>query len=667
MSGVQIGRVGGDLEVQSVASESWDGGRVTVALVLRAATLADLLALREQVLGLADNPDEPVVPVIVDGDDRLTGFYTVGSVSVEDPAGAHAFLQLSGSVQLERVSGASAPLIEARTVFAQRSGSYTATSWQAVSGTAAGYSAGGTVTDATRSTDTGLVRVLTGATLATARPQWWQSPDSWYDGASSLLVGSVDASSQPGSTLFSFTGGSQTYTVPAGQTVLTYEVAGASGSGFPYSNSGVGAVVSGVMAVTPGQTFTVNVGGQGAATANGAVATGGWNGGGNGGYNTGLDLTGPGGGGASDLRTAGTGLGDRVVVAGGGGGDTEGPYQSGNGAKNGGAGSPWGYGAGGGTQSAGGAAAVTISGGIAATAGTSGQGGTGSGGSPTLAHYGPGGGGGYYGGGGGAYTSLGAPTSGAGGGSSLVPAGATIVTRNAGHGSIRLTPSTDTPQTLVSPHVIVGRQTPNVPLAWALTNGVIRVRPLSDPAATAIFVEAWDGAKWCAGHTFRVLDYTSGSRAGTTTSVRAVTVLRNASEAVAVRLTFDDTSSPSVSYTWDLTLRRGAAHVETRWSASATGKWGVGHAPGATGVTTVTGTVAATSPDADGNTWLVASPEVSTADTGTGALRLTTTGVQFRAGVGFSIGTPGSGIDSVSGVAAQYQSGGSETVRVVGR
>ena len=207
---------------------------------------------------------------------------------------------------------------------------------------------------------------------------------------------------------FSFTGTEQTYTVPAGVTAVHVEAVGAAGEAGD-ATGGMGALVSGELSVTPGQTLYVEVGGVG--QCNGAGA--------------GTPAGGGGGGGGTDVRTvsaahsggsfcgtqSAASLNSRLIVAAGGGG---GSADLGFGADDGGnAGQAAGGGAG--TDSAGG-------GGAAGGGGTGdlGQGGAGGG------IGGGGGGAGLYGGGGGGTTT--APpaftfTSGGGGGSSLVPAG----------------------------------------------------------------------------------------------------------------------------------------------------------------------------------------------------------------------------------------------------
>jgi hypothetical protein len=108
---------------------------------------------------------------------------------------------------------------------------------------------------------------------------------------------------------FHFTGGKQTFTVPAGVTKITIVADGASGAnaGGVYAG-GHGGMVTALIPVTPHELMAVYVGGSG--------SDGGFNGGGSS-FGSGTYLSGAGGG-ASDVRVGR--LGARLVVAAGGGG-----------------------------------------------------------------------------------------------------------------------------------------------------------------------------------------------------------------------------------------------------------------------------------------------------------------------------------------------------------
>ncbi len=196
--------------------------------------------------------------------------------------------------------------------------------------------------------------------------------------------------------------------------------------------------------VTPGQTLSVLVGGAGVL----GDGTGGFNGGGASGSGAGAGGNTPtfasGGGGASDLRIAPFGLGQRLVVAGGGGGgggygEATGPGGSGGpaGGRGGAAGGlgvagvnlsgsvSGGLGGGGTGQGGGAGGAAGTPGGSAGAAGSPGQGGAGGSGN-SFGGDGGGGGGGYVGGGGAGgggsddFAEEGAGGGGGGGGSSFV-------------------------------------------------------------------------------------------------------------------------------------------------------------------------------------------------------------------------------------------------------
>ncbi len=139
---------------------------------------------------------------------------------------------------------------------------------------------------------------------------------------------------------FRYTGGEQTFVVPEGVyalAVTAYGARGGTASGFPAEAGGLGAMARGTIAVLPGETLYVEVGGRGqdseaetfscGETFTCKTAHGGFNGGGDGAAepDEAAFRTGAGGGGASDLQrkpiAAGSeAWGSRLVVAGGGGG-----------------------------------------------------------------------------------------------------------------------------------------------------------------------------------------------------------------------------------------------------------------------------------------------------------------------------------------------------------
>ncbi len=222
--------------------------------------------------------------------------------------------------------------------------------------------------------------------------------------------------------IFDYTGTQQTWQVPAGVTSIQVDVMGAQG-GSASAGGGLGGRVQATLAVTPGSTLYIYIGGQGAWS--GYTGVGGWNGGGDSGTSVGYLNRCSGGGGASDIRIGGIDLGSRVAVAGGGGGDLWGIFHGGD------SGYPSGTAGGysinisdagaGGSQAAGGAGGIGTSGN-----GTAGSLGTGGVGGQNGSYGGGGGGGGLYGGGGGGGANSSGGDEGAGGGGSSWTSGSSV-------------------------------------------------------------------------------------------------------------------------------------------------------------------------------------------------------------------------------------------------
>jgi hypothetical protein len=244
---------------------------------------------------------------------------------------------------------------------------------------------------------------------------------------------------------FDYTGAEQDWVVPTGVTSITVQAFGAAGgsgktqAAAGNSSGGTGGSVTATIAVTPGQTLAIFVGGHGTDATGTDTGTGGFNGGGSANFaNNGRAA---GGGGASDVRQGGTALGDRVVVAGGGGGGGAGFTSAGgdggagggttgaNGGNSGGA-----FGGSGGTPTAGGAGGAADSPGDTQS-GTDGAAGTGGVGGGSVGQAGGGGGGGYFGGGGGGEGGWNPLNGGGGGGGSsfAAPAATSVSHTQGGH------------------------------------------------------------------------------------------------------------------------------------------------------------------------------------------------------------------------------------------
>jgi adhesin/invasin len=280
---------------------------------------------------------------------------------------------------------------------------------------------------------------------------------------------------------FVYAGSEQTCTVAAGVRKLSIQAVGGGGGASEAFAGGTGAAVQAVIAVTPGETLYIEVGGDGHGSMSGNTPTdgaGGWNGGGNA-VNTPYAFDAGGGGGASDVRTISCGgqcpgsaqsQGSRLLVAGGGGGSGSGdlfePYAEGGGGgnadaaghasqDNGGTGGQpgmfYGPGTGGSTLCGIGAS------GSGASGGSDGAGGGG-------------GGGGAYGGGAGYPNCSGGGGAGGGGGASYVPPGGQRLGL-AGGAEVTMTPGvpTATVPPTISGTPLEGQTLTEAHANWAVT------------------------------------------------------------------------------------------------------------------------------------------------------------------------------------------------------
>jgi hypothetical protein len=290
----------------------------------------------------------------------------------------------------------------------------------------------------------------------------------------SALATASPASAAPAGTsqTFGVTGTVQTWTVPAGVTQIYVDIAGAQG-GASYGWGGAGAVLSGTLSVTPGQTLNILVGGIG---ANGVRFS-----------------SGSGGGGGSFIYTT-PDLAGVLAAAGGGGGAPSNDFASSasittsgtNGLNGGGAGGTGGQGGGG--SSAGGGGGVLTDGGSGGLALANGGGGGGGsapggygGGGGNNSSYAGGGGGGYSGGGGGQYN--GNNGGGGGGGSFFAGTLTSAAATQWGNGSVTIV--LPAPAVAgISPATIETGSSPTITITGSYVTGATAVSFGSTPAAS---------------------------------------------------------------------------------------------------------------------------------------------------------------------------------------
>lgn len=309
----------------------------------------------------------------------------------------------------------------------------------------------------------------------------------------SVTVAAPSAQAAPACTLvgttvtcvFTYTGTTEEWIVPAGVTEIDALTLGAQGGDvgdeiYTVATGGLGGSAAAPLPVTPGDTLIVTVGGAGGSVgpcnAQSIGGAGGFNGGGTGG---GINLAceAAGGGGGTDIRTAGGTLADRILVAGGGGGAAH--VEGGTGGSGGGLTGGRGAGPADSSSAAGFGGSQLHGGGLGGTLGFGGPGDSvrDDNGNHFLLS-GGGGGGGYYGGGGGYETR--APAAGSGGGGSGFGPADTVFANGVrtGNGEVRISYSavavsgsgssqlTDTSATVSAVVSLNGRSEAPIQLRW---------------------------------------------------------------------------------------------------------------------------------------------------------------------------------------------------------
>lgn len=171
---------------------SHSGDLVQFDVDILPSTLAEAKVLRQQVLGLANNPDEPVVPVTWSADSDYDGFYRVLSVDV-DPVQSYLSNNLMRArLSLERVGGYSAALATLRWIATSR---VVASSEQAVVWIPAAYNWQEIrSSSSTRTAESGAVAgfdVTTGGATHDESADFSMAAADWYTGAAVVeqLVG----------------------------------------------------------------------------------------------------------------------------------------------------------------------------------------------------------------------------------------------------------------------------------------------------------------------------------------------------------------------------------------------------------------------------------------------------------------------------------------------
>lgn len=211
--------------------------------------------------------------------------------------------------------------------------------------------------------------------------------------------------------------------------------------------------------------------------------------------------------------------------------------------------------------------------------------------------------------------------------------------------------------------VATGRQIEHLPTQFRLSNGFVRVTDAGDASNASLNVSHYDGSTWETAKKYYV---TNNSSAISTGPPVAITVLRNSTEQVAVRLTYGFAGSDTM--TLDVSLRRGARNVECYWSRPEYSlAYGVFRAS-VEAATALTGGIRATSNDAGGNRYVLATPSAKTNDLTNGGFYLSSNATSLTFVIGMEVGgSSATNDETAQNQVYQYMAARSHTLRYVGR
>lgn len=198
---LQIGRFGLELASGEVQSADSSGAKLSIEGRTAYANLEKSLALRQQLLGYVDNPDEDFVPVVWNEYPAFNGYYRVTGASVDGKQGLGPLGKLTFSADLERVQGFSTPLIEDTVQAIARPSTMTLDRMPVIAVPAAARafvriatyapimgSRAASSPEIVREGETGVMNVqrFTGLPFIA---QFYLAPERYYDGAATISVG----------------------------------------------------------------------------------------------------------------------------------------------------------------------------------------------------------------------------------------------------------------------------------------------------------------------------------------------------------------------------------------------------------------------------------------------------------------------------------------------
>lgn len=189
---VTVGRV----SLDDTNNWSISGDEVSLSTEIIATTSNAAKALRQQLLGLFDNPDEPVVPVTFSEDSDADGFYEVTSVAVDTFPVSLSSNTFPVELSLRRLPGYALPWGNSILLGAVRNNNHTISSaaagsayWHAIPSDTLDYYLSTSTDTNTAAASTGSVSIENIASASwsgSAVAKYTIKPSDWYDGAAKI-------------------------------------------------------------------------------------------------------------------------------------------------------------------------------------------------------------------------------------------------------------------------------------------------------------------------------------------------------------------------------------------------------------------------------------------------------------------------------------------------
>lgn len=232
--------------------------------------------------------------------------------------------------------------------------------------------------------------------------------------------------------------------------------------------------------------------------------------------------------------------------------------------------------------------------------------------------------------------------------------------------------------------VVVGRQLPNTPLGWMISNGIVRLF-VGTGGASTLYLQGYSGGAWRGGATGNAMGFLvvpdgengAGATVPLTATWKAMQILRNDPTEVRVRLLGYGPELGDTGFGVNLTLslRRGSAWIGAVLSTNPVGPGSERLQRAVTEAATTTGMsgtgIKAAAADAVGDRYVLLSPKTFTADTAVGKLTVAHASSSdpptYPFAIGLAIGDTAGNPFAADGIINDYFCAAADRVGVAGR